>query len=256
MLVEERYRRIRALLKTHGTVSVDHMTQALGVSRETIRRDLVELDTAGEICRVHGGAILAQSEPPISVRAGTRVKEKRALARGALAWMESGQTVFVDAGTTTAILAEALTSLSGLHVVTNSVAVARELAQERASKPGGHTVHLLGGAFNASIGATYGGAAISEVHRFHADIALLSPVGIDAQYGATSFVQDEAEMADAMSRNAKRTLILADYSKIGVRSKVVSCPIARVSVLITNSRAAKLPEAQALGAAVAAMEYV
>lgn len=137
MLVEERYRRIRTLLKSHGTVSVEHMTQALGVSRETVRRDLVELETAGEIRRVHGGAMLVESELPISVRAGIRVKEKRALARGAQAYIGSGQTLFIDAGTTTAILAEALGSLSGLHVVTNSVAVANELSGERAAKSGG-----------------------------------------------------------------------------------------------------------------------
>ncbi|CAG9267753.1 DeoR/GlpR family DNA-binding transcription regulator [Paraburkholderia unamae] len=256
MLVEERYRRIRALLKAHGTVSVEHMTEALGVSRETIRRDLVELDTAGEIRRVHGGAMFVESELPIGVRAGIRVKEKRALARGALAHIGSGQTLFIDAGTTTAILAEALASLSGLHIVTNSVAVANELAGERAAKSGGHAVHLLGGAFNAPVGATYGGAAITEVHRFHADIALLSPVGVDAVHGATSFIQEEAEMADAMSRNAKQTLILADYSKIGVRSRVVSCPVERMSVIVTNSRAAKSPQAQALGDVVPAIEYV
>ncbi|MDN7752228.1 DeoR/GlpR family DNA-binding transcription regulator [Burkholderia gladioli] len=256
MLVEERYRRIRTLLKSHGTVSVEHMTQALGVSRETVRRDLVELETAGEIRRVHGGAMLVESELPISVRAGIRVKEKRALARGAQAYIGSGQTLFIDAGTTTAILAEALGSLSGLHVVTNSVAVANELSGERAAKSGGHSVHLLGGRFNASIGATYGGAAIAEVHRFYADVALLSPVGVDALHGATSFVQEEAEMADAMSRNARQTIVLADYSKIGVRSRVVSCPIERISAIVTNTRAAKSPHAQALDQVVSAIDYV
>lgn len=145
MLVEERYRRIRTLLKSHGTVSVEHMTQALGVSRETVRRDLVELETAGEIRRVHGGAMLVESELPISVRAGIRVKEKRALARGAQAYIGSGQTLFIDAGTTTAILAEALGSLSGLHVVTNSVAVANELSGERAAKSGGIRCTCLAG---------------------------------------------------------------------------------------------------------------
>ncbi|WP_341773709.1 hypothetical protein [Burkholderia gladioli] len=117
-------------------------------------------------------------------------------------------------------------------------------------------MHLLGGTFNASIGATYGGAAIAEVHRFYADVALLSPVGVDALHGATSFVQEEAEMADAMSRNARQTIVLADYSKIGVRSRVVSCPIERISAIVTNARAAKSPHAQALDQVVSAIDYV
>ncbi|PXW26438.1 DeoR/GlpR family DNA-binding transcription regulator [Paraburkholderia caballeronis] len=256
MLAEERYRRIRALLRDHGTVSVEHMTEKLGVSRETIRRDLVELDTLGEIRRVHGGAMLAESEPPINVRAGIRVKEKRAVARGALTHVRSGQTLFIDAGTTTAILADALTTLDGLHVITNSVAVASKLADIRAARAGTHDVHLVGGTFNASVGATYGGAAISEVYRFHADLALLSPVGVDAAHGATSFFPEEAEMADAMSRNAKQTVILADYSKIGVLSRVVSCPPQRISVLVTNARASKIPGAGELCSAFGAVDYV
>ncbi|MCA8093714.1 DeoR/GlpR family DNA-binding transcription regulator [Burkholderia anthina] len=256
MLVEERYRRIKALLRDHGTVSVEHMTDALGVSRETIRRDLIELVTLGEIRRVHGGAMLADSEAPFNERAGIRIREKRAIARGALAYVQSGQTLFVDAGTTTAILAEALATRVNLHVITNSVAVAASLATVRTGRPGNHDVHLLGGTFNASIGATYGGAAIGEVYRFHADLALLAPVGVDAVHGASSFVPAEAEMADAMSRNAKRTLILADYSKVGVLSRVVACPPQRISVLITNRRASKLPAAAQLEQALGAVDYV
>jgi DeoR/GlpR family transcriptional regulator of sugar metabolism len=256
MWIEERFRRIRDLLHRFGHVTVERITADLDVSRETIRRDLVELEALGEIRRVHGGAILAEREAPMDVRAVTGVKEKRAIAKAATALIKSGQTLFLDAGTTTAALAESLSSLSGLHVVTNSVAVAASLSAGTGDRSSANQVHLIGGHFNGTIGATYGSSAVSEIQRYQADIALLSPVGVDAEHGASNFVSEEAELARAMSLNARRTIILADYSKIGVRSRVTYCTPERVALLITNQRAARLACAPQMNKAFKKIEYV
>lgn len=259
MWVEERYSRIRSLLQTFGHVTVERITADLDVSRETIRRDLLELEALGEIRRVHGGAILAETEAPIDIRAASGIKEKRAIAKAAATLVESGQTLFLDAGTTTAALAESLASLSGLHIVTNSVAVATRLSThdgKTLAAPSGNRVHLIGGHFNTTLGATFGAAAVGEIHRFHADIALLSPVGVDAQHGATSFIAEEAEMARAMCSNARRTFILADYSKIGVRSRIAYRSPEQISMLITNRKAMKLGCAADIDKAFAKIEYV
>jgi DeoR/GlpR family transcriptional regulator of sugar metabolism len=256
MLIEERYRLIKNLLSALGQVSVERITAELGVSRETIRRDLLELEAQGELRRVHGGAASLESEPPIDVRAGTRVKEKRALAKAAATLIHPGQTLFLDAGTTTAIAAEALRTTPSLTIVTNSVAVANTFAAMKSERGIQHDVHFIGGTYDFAVGATYGSSAISEVSRFHADVALLSPVGVDAEHGATSFVREEAEMARAMARNARRTILLADFAKIGVRSRVTSCEPADVSLLITNQRAKASPIAAAIDGAFSAVQYV
>jgi len=251
---EERYQRIRGLLKTLGQVSVERITGDLGVSRETIRRDLLKLEAMGEIQRVHGGAVLAGSEPPIGVRATTRVKEKRLIAKKVASLVESGQTVFLDAGSTTTLVAEALAGLSGLTVITNSVDVASRIAGAAADGNDSH-VQLLGGRFQGEPGATYGAATIAEINRYQAHLAILSPVGVDESMGASSFVLDESEVARAMSANARCTVIAADHSKIGVRSRVGYCAPKDIDVLVSDRRASKLKAMKAIGKAVGKVVY-
>lgn len=232
----ERFQRIRALLTTLQRVSTDRIVAELDVSRETVRRDLLELEALGELKRVHGGAVKLDDEPPIAERAQTRVKHKRALARAAASLISSGQTLLLDAGSTTAILAEELAKLSGLTVITNSFDVALRLNGAGTLAERTNEVIVLGGSLGDRLPATFGESTIAEIHRYHADLALLSPVGVDARYGATSFDPREAEVARAMVANAAHTVILADYSKIGVRSRVSYCPAERIDRLITNAR--------------------
>ncbi|HEV7779188.1 MAG TPA: DeoR/GlpR family DNA-binding transcription regulator [Luteibacter sp.] len=248
---EERYQRIRGLLKTFGQVSVERITTELGVSRETIRRDLLELEAKGEIQRVHGGAVLAGGEPPIGVRVATRVREKRAMAKKIASLVESGQTLFLDAGSTMSFIAEALAGLSGLTVITNSVDVAMKVA----GGANGNQVQLLGGRFESDLASSYGAGTVAEIVRYQAHLAILSPVGVDTAYGASSFVLDEAEVARAMSANARRTVIAADHSKIGVRSRVGYCALEDIDILVTDKASAKLAAMKAIGKVVGRIEY-
>lgn len=251
---EERYQRIRGLLKTFGQVSVERITADLGVSRETVRRDLLELEAKGEIQRVHGGAVLAGGEPPIGVRATTRVREKRAIARAVAGLVESGQTLFLDAGSTMSFVAEALAGLSGLTVITNSVDVASKIAGAGGDALANH-VQLLGGRFDAELGSSYGAGTIAEIGRYQAHVAILSPVGVDAEGGASSFVLDEAEVARAMSSHARRTIIAADHSKIGMRSRVGYCALDAIDVLVTDRRAEKNAAMKAIAKGVGEVVY-
>jgi DeoR/GlpR family transcriptional regulator of sugar metabolism len=230
---EERHNRIRDLLRTSGQVSVERIVSELGVSRETIRRDLLELAERGEIKRVHGGAVLVADEPPIDVRHATRVREKRAIAKRVAGLVESGQTLFMDAGSTMTLVAEALSQRSGLTVITNSMDVATRFAASA------NEVHLLGGRFDPRIGCTTGSATVREIQRYHAHLAILSPVGVDAAVGASSFELEEADIASAMCANARAVMIAADHSKIGVRSRVAWCAPADIAVLVTDRRAEK-----------------
>ena len=251
---EDRYRLIRGMLKVNGHVSVERIVAELDVSRETVRRDLVELEALGDIRRVHGGAVLVEEgEPPIDVRAETRVREKRAIARKVATLVEHGQTLFMDAGSTTSLIAEALSAHMGLTVITNSVDAARRLAGS-GDAPGRNRVHLLGGEFGAAVGHTYGAACVAEISRFQPDLAILSPVGVDATTGATSFLGEEAEVARAMATHAKKVLIAADYAKIGVRSRIGYCTPKDIDVLVTNRRAGKAAGMTAVAKLVGSVE--
>jgi DeoR family transcriptional regulator, fructose operon transcriptional repressor len=238
MWQEDRHQRIRALLSTLQRVSTERIMADLGVSRETVRRDLLDLEALGELRRVHGGATKPAEEAPIAERAQTHVKSKIAIAKAATSLIASGQTLFIDAGTTTAALAEELAKLATLTVVTNSIDVA--LKMRAADQVGAaNEVILLGGSISDRAMATAGATTVFEIQRYRADFALLSPVGIDHRYGATNYDHAETEVARAMVANAERVVILADYSKIGQRSRISYCPVEQIDVLVTNKKAAE-----------------
>ncbi|MBI3899409.1 MAG: DeoR/GlpR transcriptional regulator [Gammaproteobacteria bacterium] len=239
MWQEQRYRCIRSLLATYQQVSTDQIVTELGVSRETVRRDLLELEALGELKRVHGGAIKVEDEPPIEERVHTRVKFKRAIARLTASMVSSGQTLFIDAGSTTVILAEELAKLSGLTIITNSFDVAISMRNGREQRDKANELIVLGGVLDDRAPATVGSLTVAEIYRYRADIALLSPVGVDLEHGATNFDHQEADVARAMVAGAERVFILADYSKIGLASRVAYCPVKRIDLLITNSKAAE-----------------
>ena len=107
---------------------------------------------------------------------------------------------------------------------------------------------VLGGSLGDRSPATVGATTVAEIGRYRADLALLSPVGVDAQYGASNYDHRESEVARAMAENAERVVILADYSKLGVQSRISFCPAERIDVLVTNQRASEEVAFEALKA--------
>jgi len=253
MLEETRLQRIRALLTTLNQISTEQLAQDLGVSRETVRRDVIKLESMGVLRRVHGGIVSTDPapEPPLSVRNTVRAREKQLIARATIQQLSAGQTLFIDAGSTTSILAESLVSLPGMTIITNSLTVATTLASSVVSsiKPD-HEVILLGGQMDSSAQATVGAGTVNEISRYRADVALLSPVGIHSDVGASCFAQDEAAVASAMARHAKETIILADHSKVGISSRIVYAGITEIDMLITDTTAVRQPDLEALQQAI------
>jgi DeoR family fructose operon transcriptional repressor len=243
MLQEERFLRIRSLLTTFSRISVERIVQALDVSRETVRRDLVELESLGELRRVHGGAVSIgpEPEPPLSARLVARVKEKRAIAKAALALLRPGQTVFLDAGSTVSIFADELATLSGMTVLTNSLNIALRLAGSDEKRAARNNIRLLGGQIDISTQATYGDTTVDEIRRYRVDVALLSPVGLHPKHGAMSFEHHEAAVARAMAEQAQQVVILADHAKIGQASRVSYLRSADIDTVITDAKARELP---------------
>ncbi|SFE92633.1 DeoR/GlpR family DNA-binding transcription regulator [Paracidovorax wautersii] len=238
MLQEERLLRIESLLATDVRVSTERIAQELDISRETARRDILALESRGALRRVHGGAVAlnpVMPEAPYAERQRLREREKRAIAKAALRLVSPGQTLFMDAGSTMHCFAQELRSLKGLTVVTNSIAIALTLASPDGS--GGHRVVLLGGEPRADVQATFGEATVGEIHRFRADIAMLSPVGLCVQQGASSYEHHEAAVAQAMVRQADQVALLADHTKIGAASRLAYCTAQDVDVLVTNRHA-------------------
>ena len=240
MWQEERQQKIREHLAAFGQVSIDRMSQSFGVARETIRRDLLDMEQAGELRRVRGGAVPAVRESAsFQVRHTQRRQEKRAIAAAAIPLLESGMTLFMDAGSTHSIMSETLAGYNGLAdltIITNSVDVARNLAEEAGERSHRFRVLMLGGEFRQDPMETVGAITINEIHRYQADVAMVVPWGVDAVKGASDYHLYGAEIARAMTQNAKHTIVLADHSKIGAPSRSVFCSPSEIGTLITDKK--------------------
>lgn len=208
------------------------------MSKETVRRDLIELERSGRLVRVHGGAVppaAAPAVPPEAAyleRTGLQQPQKREIARLAASLIQPGQACFLDAGSTTLALAEELARREGLIVITNSLDAATVLARNARLE-----VRLLGGRLETDVPATYGEQTVAEIGRLQVDWALVSPVGFDAVNGAMDYLWNEATVARAMLDRARQRVVLADSSKLGQVSRIQICPAAEIDVLVTDGEA-------------------
>lgn len=232
MWAHERHSRIVSLLDERQRLTTEAIAAELAVSKETIRRDLIELELSGKLSRVHGGAI-PQSvpvEPSYGEREELYQPEKRAIARAAATLIQPGMSCFIDAGSTTLALAQALLARHDLQIITNSVGIASALAGNS-----GLDVVLLGGRLAQEMPATYGDQTVAEIGRYQLDLAIVSPVSIHPRAGAMDYLWHEAAVARAMLEHARRRIVLADRSKLGQTSRMQICASSAVDVLVTDA---------------------
>jgi DeoR family fructose operon transcriptional repressor len=257
MWYEERHQKIKGYLKAFGRLSIDTVTTELGVSRETIRRDLLELEIAGALRRVRGGAVVITTEDTdFKVRVSQRLEEKQAIAKAALQFLSDDMTIFIDAGTTTTVMADILGSyhgLTGLVFLTNSIDVAQRLSANDGGDQHRYRVHLLSGDVKQQPLETWGAATINDINRFRADVAILAPWGVDARRGAMNYFIHGAEIARAMVTCSDKTIVLADHSKVGAPARSVFCNPAQITHLIVDQQATECEEFSALQQTLASL---
>lgn len=227
---QERRSRIAEALRTGARASTAKLARDLGVSRETVRRDLLAMEADGLLQRVHGGAVGSDApsqEAPFERRKRERWREKLEIGRVASSLIQPGMVVFIDAGTTTLAFAETLAGIDHVEVVTNSLDIAQRLGQRAV---------LLSGRVSTDVPASFGELTVSGIDRFLADFAFISPVGVHSINGVMNYALNEAEVARAMLRRADRLVVLADSSKLGRTSRVKVCDLAEIDFLVATSR--------------------
>lgn len=233
MWSQNRHQKILSLLAVRHQVTTDSLSQELEVSRETIRRDLMMLETEGHVRRVHGGAVLPGPAPeePFKKRMATHREAKISIAKAAARLIEPGQSLFIDAGTTTSAFAAELVRVSGISVITNSFDIVTTLRRSETDA----SVLLLGGRMVTDVPGTYGELTLAEISRFRADAAVISPVALHPENGAGNYDLHEAEVARAMIAQSAQLILLADHSKLGVFSQVQFCTCAEIDTLVTDA---------------------
>jgi DeoR/GlpR family transcriptional regulator of sugar metabolism len=232
MLARHRQSLILQAVRSDGSARVSDLTQQLGVSDMTIRRDLEVLARDGLVEKVHGGAVLPGS--PSAHEVGFEDKlvferpEKTSIARAAAGLVKPGTAIALSAGTTTFGLAQCLLDVPGLTIVTNSLRVASLF-----SGKDGISVVVTGGV-RTPAEALVGPVADLTIRSLHFDTVFLSCNGIDPEAGLTTPNLVEAETNRTFIKVARRVVVLADHTKWGVVSLASFANLDEVDVLVTD----------------------
>ncbi|MBX3567774.1 MAG: DeoR/GlpR transcriptional regulator [Rhizobiaceae bacterium] len=216
----KRHGEILRLVQEAGTITIADLATRLGVSLETVRRDVKPLTGDGSVLKMHGaiGLPALAGEAPFERRMRENADAKRAIARAVAATIKDGDSVMLDTGTTTSFLARELTAHRRLTVITNSSDIARTLATVNGNK-----VYMAGGELRSDSGAAFGGSAVDFVSRFSVNHSVISTGAVDAVMGVMDFDLEEAEFARMVLSRGARRLVVTDHSKFGRQGLVQVC---------------------------------
>jgi DeoR family fructose operon transcriptional repressor len=233
MYAEERQQEILRRARADGRVDVVRLADELAVTSETVRRDLTVLERAGVVRRVHGGAIPIERlgfEPALSARDAVLTTEKERIAKAAVAELPDGGAVIIDAGSTTGRLVDALPADRELTVVVNAPPLATALAMRS-----NVTVIMLGGRVRGRTLATVDDMALQPLSQLHVDVAFMATNGLSVECGLTTPDPAEASVKRAMIAAARRTVLLADHTKVGNDYLARFGSLAEVDLLVTDA---------------------
>jgi DeoR/GlpR family transcriptional regulator of sugar metabolism len=232
MFPAERQGRILEILAEQRSVRVSALSELLGVSEMTIRRDLERLEKEGLLSRTHGGAILKQhiaEEPRYVTNVRAHAQEKLRIAQATAAMIKPGETVFLGSGTTaTQVLSHVDPDLHARIVTHNLGAVSS--AQEKALD-----VILLGGLYRPRSNTLEGALSLEVLSAFHASKFILGADGVSLEEGITTASVGLAGVERAMIRQTRgEVIVLADRSKIGVVGDFVICTLDEVQAVVVD----------------------
>lgn len=218
-----------------GRVEVAELATRFGVTSETIRRDLSELQEQRLVRRVHGGAINPDTsgfEPLLSVRDEQNIAEKRRIAHRAIEELPGTGTIIIDSGSTLTRFAEVIPKKQNLRIVTNSVQTMLALSDGQWAE-----IVVLGGSLRMNTLAMVDNETVAQVKRFVVDTVFISCDGFSVDQGLTTPYREEAALKRAMVRAARRVVVLADHTKTGQDHFARFADWSDIDLLITNTEA-------------------
>jgi DeoR family glycerol-3-phosphate regulon repressor len=241
----KRHGEIMKLLQDEGTITIASLADRLGVSLETVRRDVKPLTSDGTVLKMHGaiGLPAMVGEAPFERRMRENAHAKRAIARLVAMTIRDGESIMMDTGTTTSFLARELIGHRRLTIVTNSSDIARTLATVNGNK-----VYMAGGELRSDSGGAFGVSAIEFVSRFSVNHAIISVGAVDAVAGVMDYDLEEAEFGRMVLSRGIRSLAVTDHTKFGRQGLVQVCGFSSLTELVTD-RAPPRAIALALGEA-------
>lgn len=228
MLTSQRKQHILEVLRQSGQIVAKDLSRQLGLSEDTIRRDLRELAAEGLLQRVHGGALPASpATGDFAFRLNLATDEKRMIGRAAANMVQPGQVVILDGGTTAVQIARHFPPGLKATVVTHSPTIAVELVAHQNIE-----VILIGGRLFKHSVVSVGAPAIEGIGRIRADTYFMGVTGIHPEIGLTTGDFEEAHVKRALCASAAETIVLASPEKLNAVSPYVIAPLSEVTGMI------------------------
>lgn len=231
-----RLNRIQTLLQEQESISIDRLCEIFAVSKNTIRRDIAELEKHGYIKKVYGGITLRQSNgpEPFAAREVKNQSAKKQVAHLAAGLVDDGDVIYIDSGTTTMHLIPFLSEKKNLTILTASVHVVNAAAAYPQIN-----VIATGGTFYRPSNAFVGSSVTDCLANYNIPKAFLATTGFSISTGVTNASPLECEIKRYLTERSQTKILLADASKVGVASLMTFCQLKDLDYLITD---APLPE--------------
>ena len=229
MLKKERQEFILREINLHNKVLTSDLCEAIEVSEDTIRRDLIELADSGQIIKVHGGALSRSFHVSFQSNGVYSHDKKKLIAQKAVSLIKDGMFVLTTGGTTLLELGKALPQHLRATFFTGSLPVALEYIQHPNIE-----VIFIGDRISKTSQITIGGDAISKIKQINADICFLGINAIDPEHGLTDNDWDVVQVKKAMIQSSKKVVALTISEKVNSLQKIKVAPIEDLDIMITE----------------------
>ncbi|MHB0864963.1 DeoR/GlpR family DNA-binding transcription regulator [Paenibacillus sp. SEL3] len=231
MLPGERRNIIIDLALQDKRVLVSDLSREFGVTEETIRRDLEKLEKEGILTRTYGGAVISRhtsEDLPFNTRNSLNTDMKHSIALKAFDLISDGDTLMVDASSTTFELVKLLSNKRNLTIITNSVHLLHKFSTTALN------IISSGGSLRHRSHSLVGAVACNTIERYHVDTVIISCKGIDLKNGITDSNEPESDLKRCMLRQASQIILLADHTKFDNTAFIRLSEIYQIDVLVTD----------------------
>lgn len=231
MLPQERYNYILEMLKKNNIIKIDTIMSHFNVSVETARRDLSFLEKEGLIRKIYGGATLISKPPsePVSIdRIGSNLSEKEAIGKKCSEFINDGDCILLEVGTTTLQVAKAIKNKKNLTVITNSIYIVNELIDTDIN------LYIIGGKVRHEEKAISGAVSMFDIENFNISKTIIGAGAITPENGISDYNIEESLMRKKIIKRSKNVYLVADTSKFGFDLLVSVCDVSDIDLIITG----------------------
>lgn len=218
-------------LAAENSVKIIDLSNLLGVTRETIRRDIYEMEEEGLLRKKHGGAtaLPSNNETDYEVRKKEQSFEKEKIAQAAKEYINENNSIYLDYGTTNLFLAKAMTLIDNITVVTNSLPIINTLVANKKQR-----IIIPGGTLRRNENSLCGFQSLQSVENIFVDIGFFSCAGISPDYGLTNYHAEESMLSQKMVEHSKKVIVVADHTKFDNIALHKFADLSEIDVIVTD----------------------